>query len=268
MAGKGLGWRTGGIVTLTAVTVWTYFLYYLAEERVKRISEEARITPLEPQASQLHQHVCQSDDYWKYLRDLLAELAEVAEAGVLTGPAIQPTTSTDLGQGFIQAEKMMREWLDHLTPPYSRYVVYYLSGESMQASSEVHNGWKGRPPDLQRDSLRRDILTTLAKLGRWVVLPDVEQLTPEDEEYLPLCFDRVRYQSFASLPLKVEEPVPRNNVQQNGLAVGVLIIESPGANEISVDFCRTAVLTACDILALAFASAWSSFSKGQIDAKR
>jgi hypothetical protein len=267
--GKGLGLRIGGIAILAAVTIWTCILYFFAEQHFERVTRQFRNSnTLDSQVSQLHQHVCETDRYWKYLHDFLAELAEVANTGVLEEPTALPTTPADLGQGFLDAEKMMRELLDHLIPSDSRYVAYYIFSDRMQASPEVQNGWRRRPPDLQRDSLRRDLLARLARLGKWVVLPNVKQPAPEDEEYVPLCFDSANFQSFACLPLTVEEPSKRKATQRNGLAVGVLVIESPGVNEIGVNFCKTAVLTACDILALAFASARSNFTKERIDAKR
>jgi hypothetical protein len=202
------------------------------------------------------------------MHNFLAELAEVAHAGVLAEPKTLPTMPKDLGQEFLDAEKMMRELLDHVVSPDGRYVAYYVFGGRMQASSEVQNGWGRRPPNLQRDSLRHDLLIKLSKLGKWVVLPDVKHPDPEDEEYVQLCFDSAGFQSYACLPLTVEEPAVRNTLQRKGMGVGVLIIECPAANEINVNFCKTAILAACDILALAFASARSNFTGEQVDAKR
>ena len=267
--GKGFGFRIGGIVILAAVTIWTCVIYLAAEQHFDRVIKQHRgSSSPESLTSQLHRHVCETDRYWKYLHDFLAELAEVTNTSVLAEPTTLPTRSADLGQGFLDAEKMMREFLDHLIPSDSRYVAYYIFSGHMQASSEVQNGWARRPPDLQRDSLRHELLVKLAKLNKWVVLPNVKQPDPGEEEYVQLCFDSANFQSFACLPLTVEEPAVKNASQRNGLAVGVLVIESPNVNEISVTFCKTAVLTACDILALAFASARSNFTKERIDGNR
>ncbi len=260
VVGKGLGWRIGAIAILAAVTIWTYVLYFMADQRCEQLRTRVKV-------SQLHQHVCESTEYWDYLRDLLTEVASASIPDALSEPSELPTTSTELGQGFAGSEKMMRELLDHIIPPRTRYVIYYIFGDKMQASSEVHNGWKGRPPDLQRDSLRHELLLTMIKLGEWVVLPDVKNPTPEDNRFSPLCFEPAKFQSFASLPLRVEEPV-NNSDQQNGLAVGALILESANVNGVSENFCRTAMQVAADILALAFASARSRFHSEAPDAKR
>lgn len=100
------------------------------------------------------------------------------------------------------------------------------------------------------------------------MVPNVNELASGDEWYSPLCFD-ASVQSFAFLPFMVEEPAIRNGTQQNGLAVGTLIIDSRNAGQLSVAFCTRAVLAACDILlSLAFASARSKYCKELPDAER
>jgi hypothetical protein len=254
-------WRIGTISMLAAVTIWTYVLYYLAEQRLARLGQQ--ITGADArtnQAGSMHAQVCLSDQYWRDLRNLLAELAEVAGANILAEPTIPPTSPAELGLCFLEAERMMREWLEHLIPPDSRYVVYYIFGGFLYPSPEVQRGWDRRPPDLQRDAFRRDELLKLTKINKWVVVPNINQPDPGDEEYFPLCFD-ASIQSFAFLPLMVEEPASRSATQRNGLAVGTLIIDSKAVDQISVEFCTRAVLATCDVLALAFASARSRFSK-------
>jgi hypothetical protein len=267
VVGKGLGWRIGAIAILAAVTIWTYVLYFMADRRCEQMRSQNTTAGSSGSdaVTQLHQHVCETTDYWDYLHDLLAEVANTSIPDILAEPAELPTNSAELGPGFIGSEKMMRELLDHLIPPKSRYVAYYIFGDKMLPSSEVHNGWKGRPPDLQRDSLRHELLLTMVQRGDWLVLPDVNNPAPEDREYTPLCFDKNKFQSFGSLPLRVEEPVS-NTGPQYGLAVGALIIESPMANDVSEDFCRTAMQVAADTLALAFASARSRFTRGSVNA--
>ena len=267
VVGKGLGWRIGGVVILAVVTIWTYILYFIADHRCEQMRIQDASGFSGPNGTQLHRHVCETTEYWDYLRDLLAEVANTSIPDVLAEPVELPSASVELGSGFLGSEKMMRELLDHIMPPKSRYVVYYIFGNKFQASSEIHNGWKGRPPDLQRDSLRQELLLAMVKLGEWVVIPDVRKPAPEDDRFTPLCFDKAGFQSFASLPLRVEEPVNRLG-QQYGMAVGALIIESPSVNSISQDFCRTAMQVAADILALAFASARSRFAGEDADAKR
>jgi hypothetical protein len=266
--GKGLGWRIGGIAILAVVALWTYLLYFIADQRYERIRiRDTTCEPLELSIVQLHQHVCKTTDYWDYLRSLLAEVASTSIPEIRVEPVELPGKVTELGESFTGSEKMMRELLDHIIPPKSRYVVYYVLDEKLQASSEVHNGWKGRPPDLQQDSLRHKLLLTTVQAGKWVVLPDVVHPAPEDVKFTPLCFDKALFQSFASLPLRVEESVSGAG-QEYGLGVGVLIVESPNINGISERFCLTAVQVAADILALAFVSARSNFHPESIDAKR
>lgn len=266
--GKGLGWRIGGIAILAAVTIWMYALYFRADQCCERLQTQAAGSGMsKPYAAQLHEQVCETTEYWDYLHDLLTEVANASIPDVLTEPPELPAISTELGPAFAGCEKMMREFLDHITPPRSRYVVYYLLGDNMLASSEVHNGWKGRPPDLRLALERQRLLLTMVKRGDWVVLPDVNNPAAGDRELTSLCFDRAEFQSFASLPLRVEQPV--NSLgQQYGMAVGTLIIESPEVNGMSEAFCHTAMQIAVDILALAFASARSKFTEEGADAKR
>ena len=73
----------------------------------------------------------------------------------------------------------------------------------------------------------------------------------------------------AEPPIRVAVEEPVNNLsQQNGLAVGALIIESPSVDGVSANFCRTAIQIAVDILALAFANARSKFTEEETNAKR
>jgi hypothetical protein len=264
--GKGLGWRIGGIVILAVVATWAYVLYFMADRRY----EQMKIRDAAPELSalngaQLHKHVCETTDYWEYLHNLLAEVATTNVPTVLDEPIERPTNSAELGKGFIGSERMMRELLDHIVPPKSRYVAYYIFDSGMQASSEVQNGWKGRPPDLQREPMKQELLLTKVTLGDYIVLPDAENPAPKDRKYTFLCFDKSRFRSFAALPLRVDEPVD-NMDRQFGMAVGALLIESPNVGELSENFCSTAIQVAADILALAFAAARSSFTGEGSDA--
>lgn len=269
VVGKGLGWRVGGIAVLAAVAIWAYLLYFLADQRCERISKEiAAFSTIDANSIQLHQHVCETKEYWEYLRGSLAEVANTGATGILGEPTRLPATSEELGQGFTGAERLLREWLDHLAPPKSRYVVYYVFNDEMQASAEIHSGWKGRPPDLRHDSVRHNLLLTMVKLGTWVVLPDVGRPEPGDEKFVPLCFDRTDFHSFACLPLRVEEPASSSSYQRNGLAVGALIVESPTANGLTENFCGTAIQVAGDILALSFANARANFGTENGHVKR
>jgi hypothetical protein len=265
--GKGLGWRIGTIAILAVVTIWMYVLYFLADQRYERLETQAA-APRSPESSpQLHEQVCETTDYWDYLHDLLAEVANASIPDVLAEPAGLPSTSAELGPGFAGCEKMMREFIDHVIPSKSRYVVYYIFGDKMLASSEVHNGWKGRPHDLQLDPEREQLLLTMVKRGDWVVLPDVNHPAPGDRKLTSLCFDKAEFQSFASLPLRVEAPVNHLGLQY-AMAVGALIVECPQVNGMSENFCHTAMQIAVDILALAFASARAKSAEESADAKR
>jgi hypothetical protein len=268
VVGKGLGWRIGGIAILAAVTIWTYILYFMADRRCEKMQVlGAGTNPSSPISTQLHQCVCETTEYWDYLHDLLAEVANTTIPNVLADPAAFPANSTELGQGLADSEKMMRELLGYILPSKSRYVAYYILAGNAQASAEMHNGWKGRPPDLRREPLRHGLLLDTIKERNWIVLPDVENPSATDRKYVPLCFDKTRFRSFAFLPLRVDGPV--NNLgQRHGLSFGALIIESPSANSLSEDFCGTALQTAADIIALAFAGARSNFAEEGTDAKR
>jgi hypothetical protein len=262
--GKGLGWRIGTIAILAGVTIWMYALYFLADQRYERMETQGTASRSSESYAQLHEQVCETTAYWDYLHDLLAEVANASIPDVLAEPTELPSTSTALGSGFAGCEKMMREFIDHVIPPKSRYVVYYIFGDKMLASSEVHNGWKGRPPDLQLEPERERLLLTMVKRGDWVVLPDVNNPAPGDRRLTSLCFDKTEFQSFASLPLRVEEPVNYLGLQY-AMAVGALIIESPEVNGMSESFCHTAMQIAVD---MAFASARAKFAGESADAKR
>lgn len=157
VVGKGLGWRIGGIAILATVTIWTYILYFMADQRCEKMQAIGTTSSsAEPNATQLHHYVCETTEYWDYLHDLLTEVANTSIPELVAEPVELPAASTDLGQGFVASERMMREFLDHIIPPSSRYVAYYILNGGMQASSEIHNGWKGRPPDLRSEPLRHN----------------------------------------------------------------------------------------------------------------
>ncbi len=256
MAGEGFGIRATGTIALALVAVWAIALYIVSEQKYEKLTSTTVREAFEINVLQLHQHVCTTASYWEYLRYVLAE---VAKAGLVSHTAGVPQDMGSLGKSLVNVETMVREWLDQLVPANSRYVVYYMVEETLEASSVVHNGWRGRPPDFRSDSRRLEIFLAKARLGEWIVVPDVTRPALNDRNHVDLAFDCVAFKSFALVPLRIEEPL--GGTDADVLPIGCLVIEGKAAGSLTEHFCRTAIQVTADLLALAFRGATISRSR-------